>query len=235
MCRVVAYYRVSTDEQGRSGLGLSAQKDAVASLCQARGWTITAEMTEVESGKRNDRPVLAEALHLAEVTGATLVVAKLDRLSRNVAFLAQLQDSGVRFICADMPEANELTVHIMAAVAQAERKMIGQRTRDALAAAKRRGCKRDGTPFKAGRLGNPNGAEALRRAAKGNAAAVEAVRAGAAARADKLARTIADIQAAGFTSTPAIARELNARGILTPRGGSWHPASVGRLLGRLQG
>jgi DNA invertase Pin-like site-specific DNA recombinase len=209
------------------------KKDAVTRLCHERGWTITAKMTEVESGKKNDRSVLAEALHLAEGAGATLVFAKLDRLPRNVRLLAQLEDSGVRFICAEMPEENELTVHIMAAVAQAERKMIGQRTRDALAAAKRRGCKRDTTPFKAGRLSKPNGAEALRRPAKGSAADIEAVWAGAVTRADKLARTIADIQAAGFTSTPAIARELNARGILTPRGGSWHPASVGRLLVRL--
>jgi len=111
--------------------------------------------------------------------------------------------------------------------------VIGQHTRDALAAAKRRGCKRDGTPFKAGRLGNPNGAEALRRAAKGNGAAIAAVRADAKARADKLARIIADVRAAGFTSTPAIAAELNARGVLTPRGGRWHAASVSRVLARI--
>ena len=136
MCRVVTYFRVSTEAQGRSGLGLEAQREAVARLVQSRGWQAVAEFTEVESGKRNDRPELSKALHRAKVTGSVLVVAKLDRLSRNVAFLATLQESGVRFLAADMPEANELTVHIMAAVAQEERKAIGRRTREALAAAK---------------------------------------------------------------------------------------------------
>lgn len=139
MCRVVAYYRVSTEGQGRSGLGLEAQREAVASLCRSRGWSIAAEFTEVESGKRADRPQLKAAMHRAKVTGGTLVVAKLDRLSRSVAFLSALQDSGGRFLAADMPEANELTVHIMAAVAQAERKAISRRTMEALAAAKARG------------------------------------------------------------------------------------------------
>ncbi len=128
MCKVVAYYRVSTDAQGRSGLGLGAQREAVGRLCRSRGWHIAAEFTEVESGKRDDRPQLEAAKHRAKVTGSVLVVAKLDRLSRNVAFLASLQDSGTRFLAADVPEANELTVHIMAAVAQAERKAIGLRT-----------------------------------------------------------------------------------------------------------
>ncbi len=223
MCKVVAYYRVSTEGQGRSGLGLEAQREAVAKLCEARGWAIAAEFTEVESGKRDDRPQLATALHRAKVTGATLVVAKLDRLSRNVAFLAALQDSGAKFIAADMPEANELTVHIMAAVAQAERKMIGARTRDALAAVRAQGRK----------LGNPNGAAALRRAGRGNAAGIEAVRAAAASRALDYAPIVADIRASGKLSLPAIAKELNERGILTPRGGRWHPSSVSNLLSRL--
>lgn len=223
MCKVVAYYRVSTEGQGRSGLGLDAQREAVASLCRGRGWTITAEFTEVESGKRDNRPELEAAKHRAKVTGAVLVVAKLDRLSRNVAFLASLQDSGTRFIAADMPEANELTVHIMAAVAQAERKAISRRTKEALAAAKARGT----------RLGNPNGAASLQRAAKGNGAAVDAVKAGAAERASDLAPIIADIRAGGAVSLPAIARELNGRGIVTSRGGAWHPSSVRNLLARL--
>ncbi|WP_082384735.1 recombinase family protein [Erythrobacter sp. SG61-1L] len=223
MCRVVAYYRVSTEGQGRSGLGLEAQREAVSSLCSSRGWQIVAEFTEVESGKRSDRPQLQAAMHRAKVTGATLVVAKLDRLSRSVAFLSALQDSGGRFLAADMPEANELTVHIMAAVAQAERKAISRRTIEALAAAKARGT----------RLGNPNGAAALRRAAKGNVAAIEAVKAGAAERATDLAPVIADIQATGATSLQAIASELNVRGIVTPRGGKWHPSSVRNLLARL--
>jgi len=224
MCRVVAYYRVSTEGQGRSGLGLEAQREAVAKLCQSRGWVIAAEFTEVESGKRDDRPQLQAAMHRAKVTGATLVVAKLDRLSRSVAFLSALQDSGGRFLAADMPEANELTVHIMAAVAQSERKAISRRTYEALQAAKARGA----------RLGNPNGAAALRRAAKGNVAAIEAVKAGAVERAADLAPVVADVRATGATSLPAIARELNERGIVTARGGKWHPSSVSNLLRRLE-
>lgn len=236
MCRVVTYYRVSTEAQGRSGLGLEAQQQAVTALCQQRGWEIIAEFTEVESGKRNDRPQLTAALKRAKVTGARLVIAKLDRLSRNVAFLAALQESGAKFTAADMPEADEFTVHILAAVAQRERKLISERTKAALAAAKERGTwtKADGTPYKSGkRLGNPNGAEAIKRANKGTAGALEAVRRNAAGRAAEYAETIADVRAGGAASLPAIARELNARGIVTARGGKWHPSSVRNLLRRL--
>lgn len=223
MCRVVAYYRVSTEGQSRSGLGELAQREAVRSLCHGRGWEIIADYTETESGKVATRPELAKAMHQAKVTGAVLVVAKLDRLSRSVAFLGALQESGARFIAADMPEATELTVHIMAAVAQAERKAIGQRTRDALQAAKASGRT----------LGNPNGAAALRRAAKGNKAAVAELKAGADSFAADLAPIIADIQAGGSSSLPAIAAQLNARHIQTRRGGQWHPSSVRNLLSRL--
>ena len=223
MCRVVAYYRVSTAEQGRSGLGLEAQRQAVRQLCDGRGWEVIDERTEVESGKTADRPQLTAALHHAKVTGATLVVAKLDRLSRSVAFLSALQDSGAKFVAADMPEANDLTVHIMAAVAQAEREAISRRTTDALRAAKAAGRK----------LGNPNGAAALRRAGKGNAAAVEQVKAGADSYARDLAPVIADIRASGVTSLGGIATELNARHIQTRRGGKWHPSGVRNLLARL--
>ena len=223
MCRVVAYYRVSTEAQGRSGLGLQAQQEAVAGLCQQRGWEIIAEFTEVESGKRNDRPQLTAALKRAKVTGSRLVIAKLDRLSRNVAFLAALQESGAKFTAADMPEADEFTVHILAAVAQRERKLISERTKAALAAAKARGV----------RLGNPNGAEPIRRAGKGTSAALEAVRTNAAGRALEYAEIVADVRASGARSLPAIARELNERGILTARGGRWHASSVRNLLARL--
>jgi DNA invertase Pin-like site-specific DNA recombinase len=178
----------------------------------------------VESGKRDDRPQLRAAMQRAKVTGATLVIAKLDRLSRNVAFLASLQDSGARFLAADMPEASELTVHIMAAVAQAERKAIGERTRAALQAAKARGAQ----------LGNPNGAEAFRRAGKGNVAAVRAIKADADRFAASIASDVAQLQAEGATSLPALAAGLNARRIKTPRGGRWHPSSVRNLLTRLQ-
>lgn len=221
--KAVTYYRVSTAAQGRSGLGLEAQRMAVAEVCRARGLEIIAEFTEVESGKRADRPELTEALRRAKLAGATLVVAKLDRLSRSVAFLSALQDSGAKFIAADMPEANELTVHILAAVAQAERKAISTRTREALRAAKARGAK----------LGNPNGAAPLRRAAKGNVAAVEACKAGAQSRAMELAAEIEAVRAAGAQSLREIAQMLNARHIEAPRGGSWHPSGVKRLLERL--
>lgn len=223
MCRVIAYYRVSTEAQGRSGLGLDAQRQAVRSLCEGRGWQVIAEHTEIESGKRADRPELISALHNAKLTGALLVVAKLDRLSRSVAFLSALQDSGARFIGADMPEANELTVHIMAAVAQAERKAIGRRTREALAAAKARGQK----------LGNPNGAEALRRAGRGNVDAVAVLKDDADSFALELAPVLEDIRRSGLTSLPLMAKALNERHIQTRRGGKWHPSSVRNLLQRL--
>jgi DNA invertase Pin-like site-specific DNA recombinase len=225
MCRVVAYYRVSTEGQSRSGLGLEAQRQAVETLCASRGWSIIEAFTEVESGKRTDRPKLAEALHHAQVTGATLVIAKLDRLSRNAAFLLQLQDSGAKFIAADMPEACNLTVGIMALVAQQEREAISKRTKDALAAAKARGTK----------LGNPNGAAALRRAGKGNAASVDSIKAGADTFARNLAPVVARLQAEGHTSLPALAQQLNAGGFQTARGGKWHPSSVRNLLQRLAG
>ncbi len=233
MCRVVAYYRVSTEAQGRSGLGLDAQRTAVTTLSSSRGWTIIAEFTEVESGKRNDRLQLAAALHHAKVTGGTLMIAKLDRLSRNAAFIAALQDSGSKFIAADMPEANELTVHIMAAVAQAEREAISSRTKAALAAAKARGHRKDGQPFTAGRLGNPNGAAALRRAAKGNVASVGSIKANADAFAAPLAPVVERLRAQGCTSLPMLAAALNDEGMRTARGGKWHPSTVRNLLTRL--
>lgn len=223
--KAVSYYRVSTAAQGRSGLGLEAQRASVAELCAQRGMEMVAEFTEVESGKRADRPELSEALRRAKLTGATLVVAKLDRLSRSVAFLSALQDSGARFIAADMPEANELTVHILAAVAQAERKAISTRTKEALRAAKVRGVK----------LGNPNGAAPLRRAGKGNAAAVAARRAAIDSRSKELAGEIAQLQSGGAQSLREIAAGLNERRIEAPRGGAWHPSGVRRLLERLDG
>lgn len=183
-----------------------------------------APFTEIESGKRSCRPELRKALHRAKVTGAALVVAKLDRLSRNVAFLATLQESNVKFVAADMPEANELTVHIMAAVAQAERKAISKRTQEALRAAKARGQI----------LGNPNGAAALRRAAKGNADSIESIKAGAASRAQQLLPVIDEMRSSGITSKAAIARALNKGGFVTARGGLWHASTVGNLLARLE-
>src|SRR6056297_3989654 len=139
--KLVAYERVSTARQGRSGLGLEAQRKAIDAFAAAKEGRVLGRFTEVESGGKNDRPELQKALDLARLTGATLVIARLDRLSRNAAFLLTLRDSGVRFLACDMPEANDLTVGVMALVAEAEREAISRRTKEALAAAKARGVK----------------------------------------------------------------------------------------------
>ena len=137
--KFVAYYRVSTQKQGASGLGLEAQKEAVRTYLNGGRWKMVAEFTEVESGKRNDRPALADALALCRIHGATLIIAKLDRLARNVAFISNLMESGVEFTAVDFPQANRLTIHILAAVAEHEAVMISARTKAALAAAQARG------------------------------------------------------------------------------------------------
>lgn len=222
--RIVGYKRVSTARQGRSGLGLEAQEEAIERFADERKAEVVGSFTEVESGKRSDRPELEKALHLAKVTGATLVIAKLDRLSRNAAFLLTLRDSGVKFIAADMPDANDLTVGIMALIAQQEREAISKRTKEALRAAKKRGVK----------LGNPNGAAALRRAAKGNTASVEAIRANADDHARNLAPVVEELRSQGHRSLGAMAEELNRRGILTPRSGRWYKSSVRNLNNRLE-
>jgi DNA invertase Pin-like site-specific DNA recombinase len=217
--RFTSYLRVSTERQGRSGLGLEAQRKGVTDYLDGGRWDLIAEFVEVESGKRNDRPKLAEALALCRLHNATLVIAKLDRLSRDAHFLLGLHKAGVRFVAADMPEANEMVVGIMAVVAQAERKMISHRTKVALAAAKARGQK----------LGNPGN---LRNAEVGqtNSSAVRTSK--AAARAADLAPILTDIKAAGASSLREIAAGLNARKIRTARGGEWSAVQVKRVLGR---
>ena len=218
--RLVAYERVSTARQGASGLGLEAQRKTIEDFAVSRGAEVLARFTEVESGRKANRPELAKALHFAKVTGATLVIAKLDRLSRNAAFLLALRDSGVRFVAVDMPEANDLTVGIMALVAQAEREAISRRTKEALAVAKARGIK----------LGNPNGAASLRRAGKGGAALRAAVSANADVFAADLAAVVEDIRGDGHLSLRGMAAELTARGIRTRRGGVWGVGNVKGLL-----
>jgi DNA invertase Pin-like site-specific DNA recombinase len=222
--KIVSYLRVSTARQGHSGLGLDAQRTAIQAYADTKGASVVKEFVEVESGKVNTRPKLIAALHLAKVTGSVLVIAKLDRLSRNAAFLLALRDSGVRFVAADMPDANELTVGIMALVAQQEREAISKRTKEALQAAKRRGMV----------LGNPNGAEALRRAGKGNTAGVQAIQLQANAHAEDLRSVVQDLAGEGITSLGMIAKALNDRGIQTPRGGAWYKTSVSNLLTRLK-
>lgn len=221
--RLVAYERVSTRRQGRSGLGLEAQRAAIDSYAAAEDAEVIARFTEVESGTRSDRPELTAALHLARLTGATLVIAKLDRLSRNAAFLLTLRDSGVSFTACDMPQANALTVGIMALVAEQEREAISRRTKEALAAARARGVK----------LGNPNGAAALKRAGKGGAPLRKAVSANADAFAADLAPVIEGLRSEGHIALRAIAAELNRRGIRTRRGGRWHVSSVRNLVKRV--
>lgn len=220
----VSYLRVSTVKQGKSGLGLEAQREAVnAHICRERG-DLLAEYVEVESGKKGaeNRPQLAKALEHCRLTGATLIIAKLDRLSRDAHFLLGLQRSSVLFVCADMPHANELTVGIMALVAEEERKAISRRTKEALAAAKARGVK----------LGCPNGAAHLRK--YGNEAGVAAIRDKANKDAEALRAILDEIRTMGITSSNGIAEELNRRHIATPRGGRWHPSSVKRLIERVQ-
>jgi DNA invertase Pin-like site-specific DNA recombinase len=218
----VAYCRVSTARQGKSGLGLEAQREAVRSYLNGGQWSLTAEFTEVESGKNDDRPELAKALQACRVYGAKLVIAKLDRLSRDAHFLLGLEKAGVDFVAADMPNANRLTVGIMAMVADEERRMISQRTKAALAAARKRGVK----------LGGDRGARLSRAARK---AGRDAQAARADERAADLAHVIGDLQRAGVTSLSGIARALTERRIPTPRGGSeWSATQVARMVARVK-
>jgi len=220
--KFVAYYRVSTAKQGRSGLGLEAQQEAVRSYLNGGAWQLVDEVVEVESGKRNDRPKLAEALRLCRLHGATLIIAKLDRLARNVAFISNLMESGVEFTAVDFPQANRLTVHILAAVAEHEAKAISTRTRDALAAAKARGK----------RLGGDRGN--LPAVAKDGARASVAARiAKADNRASDLLPIIEELKAAGAVSLRQIAAGLNGKGIRTARGGEWSAVQVQRVLERV--
>lgn len=222
--KIVTYIRVSTARQGQSGLGMEAQQTAIDSYVAANAATVLAEFVEVESGRKNDRPQLRAALHQAKITGAVLVIAKLDRLSRNAAFLMNLQESGVDFVACDNQGATPLTIGILALVAQEEAKAISSRTKDALAAAKARGVK----------LGNPNGAQALRRAEKGNAAACARQRANAEEFAISLAPVFEDMNVKKITTLSAQAVELNQRGIKTARGRSWHPTTVANVRRRLE-
>ena len=174
---------------------------------------LVGEFTEIESGKRADRPELAKALEACRRQKAKLVIAKLDRLSRNLAFIATLMESGVEFVAVDNPHANKLTVHILAAVAQHEREMISERTKAALKAAKARGT----------RLGNPDLAKAAKRG-------TAAVKANARRFAANVLPVIKDIERGGVTSHNAIAAKLNERNVKTARGGKWTHVQVGAVL-----
>lgn len=205
----VSYIRVSTERQGRSGLGLEAQQQAVRHYLG--GGAPVAEFLEIETGKRNDRPELGKALAACRRHKAKLLIAKLDRLSRNLAFIATLMEGGVEFVACDNPYATKLTIHILAAVAEYEREMIAERTRTALQAAKARGVV-------LGRFGAETLAPAHKAAAVGRAIGLRPV--------------LAELQGSGLSARK-IAAELTARCIPTPKGGKWHAQTVLRVLGRL--
>src|SRR5438477_9672297 len=208
----VAYYRVSTARQGQSGLGLDAQRQAVRDYLGGQAASqLIAEFTEVESGRRNDRPKLHAALAVCKRSKAVLVIAKLDRLARNVAFIANLIESGVEFVATDNPHATKLMVHMLAAFAEHEREQISARTKAALAAAKARG-------MKLGRNGSILAAERKRDASE---------------FAIGLKGILADIRASGITTVRGITDELNRRAVPSASGRTWHVPTVHRLLARV--
>lgn len=222
--RFVAYYRVSTQKQGRSGLGLEAQRATVQDHLRRVGGVDLApgKFVEVETGKRNDRPKLAEALLRCRQSGATLVIAKLDRLGRNAAFLHSLRDSAVPFVACDLPDANTLTLGVMIAMAQHEREMISARTKAALAARKARGLT----------LGTPRDLSAFQ--VEGSRKGRETSQTRARSRAQDIGPAIEEARASGATSLRQIAAFLNERSITTPRGKAWTATAVSRALKQLE-
>ncbi len=218
--KYVAYYRVSTAKQGASGLGLEAQQESVRSYLNGGKWSLVSEVTEVESGKRNDRPKLAEALRLCRTRKATLIIAKLDRLARNVNFISNLMEAKVDFVAVDFPQANRLTVHILAAVAEHEALMISQRTKAALQAAKARGVK----------LGGDRAGIIASQSHKGRAASAEVRAARSQKHAADILPTIREAQKQGATSLRQITAYLNEHSEAAPRGGLWTATQVSRIL-----
>jgi DNA invertase Pin-like site-specific DNA recombinase len=210
----VAYLRVSTVRQGESGLGLEAQRATVEAFARQHAGIILESFVEVESGKRGDRPELAKALEAARRGKATLLIAKLDRLARNVAFIANLMDAGVEFLACDQPFASRLTLHILAAVAEDEARRISERTKAALLAAKLQGRT----------LGSPVAAQTVAKA--------RAMRSASAAKANATTlAVIREVQSGGVATLAGIARALEARGVKTPAGRlRWQPTQVARLL-----
>jgi len=211
--KFVTYRRCSTTKQKESGLGLESQDAVAHAHAKAAGGKIVADFVETESGKRNDRPQLKLAIAACKRLGAVLLVARLDRLSRNVAFVSALMDSGIDFVCCDNPHASRLTIHILAAVAEEERRLISERTKAALAAYKARG----------GKLGKPNLTRAdQRRGCNANSKA-------AADHNAKPREVAVQLRDKGNT-LQSIAETLTGRGILTRFGKAWTPTAVARLL-----
>lgn len=216
--KYVAYYRVSTDRQGKSGLGLEAQRESVLAYLNGGEWLMCAEFMEVESGTKTTkrRPELARALEVCRKEKATLVVAKLDRLYRNLHAMTSLMQSGVEFVAADNPHANKLTIHMLAAIAEHERDLISERTTSALRAAKRRGVK----------LGSPT-------PEKGSKAGVAVLVDQADDFAAKVLPIVRELNRHGYTTLRDIAHGLMMRGVKTPRGNTeWRPSQVANLLKR---
>ena len=221
--KFVGYYRVSTARQGRSGLGLEAQREAVRHYLDGGRWQLVDEIVEVESGKRDDRPQLARALDLCRAWRATLIIAKLDRLARNVEFTARLMNSGVEFVAVDFPQANRLTIHILAAMAEHEREMISARTKAALRAARARGVK----------LGGDRGGLTRKARVKGNERSAEVRHEKADQSATSLLPVIERLRAQGVTSAQGLAQALNHEGVPTVSGrGQGQAVSVLRVLDR---
>ena len=225
--QIVGYVRVSTAGQGASGLGLEGQQAAIDAYAKAAGAMVVRVYTEVESGRKSDRPELAKALAHAKRSRATLVVAKLDRLARNVAFLSRLMEAKADFVACDNPAANKLTLHILAAVAEAEAEAISARTKAALEAYKARGGKLGGALKQCRNLTQ----EARQRGAK---AAGVANRAKASEAYSDLAPIVAELRDNGHTQVE-IAAELNKLGHTTRRGKPWNHVQVGRVLQRMAG
>lgn len=216
MSNLVSYLRVSTQKQGASGLGLEAQRATVADYAKRTGGMIVAEFTEVESGKKNSRLQLVEAIAAAKRTGSVLVIAKLDRLARNAAFIFALRDAGVSFVACDIPEANTLTVGIFAVMAQHEAELISTRTKSALLAKKMRGDKL-GTPANLTAEARAKGREAHSRNAENNQHTVTA-------------KGYAQLLRNGGATLRAMAHTLNVEGFKTPKGGQFSAVQVMRLL-----
>ncbi len=218
MIKFVAYFRVSTTKQGESGLGLESQRGAVTDYITRCGGELLEAFTDIESGAKNDRPELLKALRKCRLTGATLLIAKLDRLSRNRRFLMELADSKLNFVCVDMPEANSLTVGILACMADYERQLISERTRAALKAAKARGVK----------LGNPN-LQLVRNS--DTSAASAAWSATTKARQDEVREVCQELIAEhGALSVRKLASKLNDAGYKTVNGKQWSAVQVWRIM-----
>lgn len=221
--RFVSYLRVSTKRQGRSGLGEEAQRKAITDYLNGGHWELVKEFVEVESGKRHEnRPQLQAALECCKTTKSTLLIAKIDRLARNVAFVSNLMESDIEFVAVDFPSANKLSVHIVAAMAEYEREMISRRVKEALAAAKARGVK----------MGNPTRLLPKGAAEKGNVASIKSRAKKADEHAQRLCGTISHYQDSGL-SLRAIANKLNRERAVTPTGkGEWKATTVKRILDR---